>query len=315
MRLRDNFESPPAYHFLIHAAVQPVTLKGYRHAIRTFLVYVDVEERPLPVCFDVLLAEFFFFGLYCNGIHWSKGVKLLSAFNTFLPLPHLSGNFPIARRALQGYKRLKPTNHTVPMPWGVCVLFANTLLQDRRFGSMPWLLLLTAFDGYLRCSDYYQVRCKDVVFEGNECFLIIRKPKGHTSPHHVRIRTRLLVSSIRERIRTMPRDTDRLFDFAPTQLRKVLKLFCRRFDIDAPFVPHSLRAGGATADLLKGVPFENIQRRGRWAQPQTARGYTNPSACLLSSRMMPATTTRLIEQAVRDHDILCSQIFPPEQDL
>jgi len=30
---------------------------------------------------------------------------------------------------------------------------------------------------------------------------------------------------------------------------------------------------------------------------------------------MPATTTRLIEQAVRDHDILCSQIFPPEQDL
>ncbi len=41
---------------------------------------------------------------------------------------------------------------------------------------------------------------------------------------------------------------------------------------------HSLRAGGATLAAQKGIAHADIQRHGRWKDPQSLATYINPSA-------------------------------------
>ena len=44
------------------------------------------------------------------------------------------------------------------------------------------------------------------------------------------------------------------------------------------FALHSFRAGGATLAAREGIPLEDIQRHGRWKDPQSLNTYINPAA-------------------------------------
>ena len=59
---------------------------------------------------------------------------------------------------------------------------------------------------------------------------------------------------------------------------RVHKYCCKfkvHYGLNVDFTPHSLRAGSATNDKLKGVSMADIQYRGRWESMATARGYVD----------------------------------------
>jgi hypothetical protein len=55
-----------------------------------------------------------------------------------------------------------------------------------------------------------------------------------------------------------------------------------------PYVPHSLRHGGATFDYLRGRTVEQIMFRGRWVAMESARRYIQTSRALLIMLHIPA---------------------------
>ena len=54
-----------------------------------------------------------------------------------------------------------------------------------------------------------------------------------------------------------------------------------------PFVPHSLRHGGATRDFLAGVEVARIQQYGRWRDPRSAMHYIQNCPALLQLQHIP----------------------------
>ena len=62
---------------------------------------------------------------------------------------------------------------------------------------------------------------------------------------------------------------------------------------NTPYVPHSLRHGGATADFLLTQDIPRVQFRGRWKQQATARTYLQTARALLAAQQVPAQLNQL----------------------
>ena len=68
----------------------------------------------------------------------------------------------------------------------------------------------------------------------------------------------------------------------------MLKEVCNDLELEAGYVFHSLRHGGATHDYLAGVPLEEILHHGRWASVASARHYIQAGRALLMATALPA---------------------------
>jgi hypothetical protein len=57
--------------------------------------------------------------------------------------------------------------------------------------------------------------------------------------------------------------------------------------LDIPYVPHSLRHGGATFDFMNGHSITDIMARGRWAATKSALRYIQEGRQLLMMNSIP----------------------------
>jgi hypothetical protein len=85
---------------------------------------------------------------------------------------------------------------------------------------------------------------------------------------------------------------------------------------DTPYVPHSLRHGGATADFLRTQDIARVQFRGRWKLQetartylQTARTYLQTARALLAAQRVPARLNQLGAQLDADLLSIMSDLF------
>lgn len=83
-------------------------------------------------------------------------------------------------------------------------------------------------------------------------------------------------------------DNPLVFAFSPDYLRRLMRNACIQLGVGhTPYVPHSLRHGGATADFLKTGSIERVQFRGRWKSMESLRTYVQTARALLAAQDVP----------------------------
>ena len=86
----------------------------------------------------------------------------------------------------------------------------------------------------------------------------------------------------------------RIFPFSPGSFRALMRVVASALGVGhIPYVPHSLRHGGATFDFLRGHTVEQIMFRGRWVAMNSARRYIQTSRALLIMLEIPKSLGQL----------------------
>ena len=157
------------------------------------------------------------------------------------------------------------------------------------------MILLTAFDCYLRSMDIWCLQCCDVAFQGDPrlidlscpAAICLRYTKAQRS-QWVGVRCTLAVAGLR-RMTEGKAPSCLVFELRSDQL---LSLFKRaQVWIGFPQPPHrvhSLRGGGATHDRIHEIlSFLEIQLRGRWSGRNITLHYIQESQAMLLQLVFP----------------------------
>src|SRR5205807_2262177 len=84
-----------------------------------------------------------------------------------------------------------------------------------------------------------------------------------------------------------------IFAFSPDLLRRLIRNACSALGVTTPYVPHSLRHGGATFDFLRTGSVEHVQFRGRWKSLDSVRRYVQTARALLAALDVPSSLNAL----------------------
>jgi integrase len=205
---------------------------------------------------------------------------------------------------VRGWARIRTTASHPPLTWELTVLFAVTLSSCGLCG--PGVAMLLSFHCYLRVGELTRMRTADVVqpsdarvgsvYQG----MALRLPKTKTGLNQwVSIDSTEIgiILQLWMRVRAAQRSTaprssllrsDLIFPFSPSYFRRCLSRAKSALGLDAtPYVPHSLRHGGATHDTLRGASIEQVMFRGRWQQMQSARRYIQTGRAMLVAQQVP----------------------------
>lgn len=292
---------------LRESAVTPTTLRTYRKNMINFLkfarltypIFLTLGVRRL----DSLLAA------YIERLH-SQGSPFDYASHAVHGVafhrPELRGpmSLPTARQCLRGWARTRTTTSHPPLTWELTVVLAATMAKAGNHG--PAVAILLAFDCYLRVGELTRLRCCDIVqpldprMGSGHTAMALRLPKTKTGLNQwVSINntdvTALLVTWMQHQHHDFSQQSIRLvFPFSPSHLRSLLHSTKEKLGLGAtPYVPHSLRHGGATRDYLHGASIEHVMYRGRWQSMVSARRYIQTGRALLVAQQVPAALNEL----------------------
>ena len=91
--------------------------------------------------------------------------------------------------------------------------------------------------------------------------------------------------------------TECIFSFTPSHLRRLMQNACWSLGLGTtPYVPHSLRHGGATHDFLRTHSIEHVQFRGRWKSMESSRRYIQMARAMLTKHQVPQRLNQLGEE-------------------
>jgi len=286
--------------FLLDANLAHKTRDDYLKAVCNFVDYCEQngEDWITAADLDAVLTEYFH---ACFVENEGKGKQ--AAVNTRSGLihlyPELKNELARSSRALRGWSKLKPSTAYPPLTWHLSVLIAVRMVLDGRYRYAVGVLL--AFDCLLRVGELVKLRREDITdlrdarvgSEYRGVGLRLRMTK--TGPNKwVEVRDTAVQQLISGVLRSTPRG-GLLFPFSTDQFRSVLKATCRTLGLDAGYVPHSLRHGGATRLSLLGWKVEDIRLRGRWATSKSTEHYIQSGRAMLLSVSVPEQMARLGE--------------------
>lgn len=288
-------------------AVAPTTMRTYdknlKHFLHftrlPFLLFLTSDPRQL----DSRLAA------YIDHLH-STGAPFDYASHAvhgvIFRRPELRGpmSLPTARQCLRGWSRTRLSASHPPLTWELTVVLAVTMSRSGHHGCAVAILL--AFDCYLRVGELTRLRCCDVVqpqdprMGSGHTTMALRLPKTKTGLNQwVSLKnndiTLILISWMKVQCHVIDRHSTRLvFPFSPSYLRSVLHSAKDKLGLGGtPYVPHSLRHGGATYDYLRGDTIEQVMYRGRWQSMVSARRYIQTGRALLVAQQVPPQLNEL----------------------
>lgn len=275
-------------HAIAVLSLKPDTLQDYRRSLNLFAAYLRsasphvlhaVDGVGMFAVFssvgalDATFAAFLEHAL-ASRLSLSATRTAFSALRTFNPA--LGRNLPVSHDCVTRLERLRPSVSPPPLSWPLVVLYAWRLAPlDARLS----VALLVAFDAYLRVSELLGLRVCDVVVPapgGDRCpSLLLPRTKTGKGRLQAVVVKRLEVGRLLLQVRAAAErggPSSKLFPFSAAVFRSRLTLVEAEFRL-VHFTPHSLRHGGATADLQAGVPLDQVVLRGRWASLESARRY------------------------------------------
>lgn len=268
----------------------------YSAAVRAFLTFHHMSEARLLALrtrrIDRMLVEFIE-DQYRRGAGITLSIHALSGLS-FLD-PHLRNRLVHSGAALGGYRTTRPVTSWMPLTIElVTVISLSMSLIGRRSESVA---ILVAFDGYLRISEYLQLRRKDIALQRDDRLgsaftgMAIRLANTKTGPDQwVTIEIPYVVQIFQTYLtehRFEPEE--RVFPFTANALRTLLRDIASRLDLPHlhRLSPHSLRHGGATSAFLHGRDLNYIQHRGRWQSTKSVWRYIQAGACMLLTEECP----------------------------
>jgi integrase len=213
--------------------------------------------------------------------------------------PDLKQQLHSARQCLRGWERTKLSRSHPPLTWELTALLACTLLRSGHHG--PAVGMLVAFDCYLRVSELTRLRRCDIVMPNDPRFgaadtnmaIVLKHTKTGANQSvplfDVDVAAVLCHWMQHTAVRCSRLPDARVFDFTPARLRQLMYQACVLHGLhQTPYVPHSLRHGGATCDFLRTNSISYVQFRGRWKSMESARRYIQTSRALLAAQQVPS---------------------------
>ena len=240
---------------------------------------VKYAKAVLPFCKYVSENDLF------HGLESLEG-----AVGMFLPqvrdqdLRMLSGGlrhyFPFIGKTrisadLKGLEKTNERRPRVPASERLSRAFTHYLWGELSFAEATGAQVM--FDAKLRTCEALKVRACDVIFASSavrNTTIRLGKTKNGREQAAVLDAGCLGEKMLRILVRCSRDRNAPLFCFGNyARVHKYCCKFKAHYGLAIEFTPHSLRAGSATNDKLKGVSLADIQYRGRWESMATARGY------------------------------------------
>lgn len=279
------------------AALRPATLGAYDKNLSHFLQHTRLSLQQLlsvPAArIDQLLSRYLEF-------QYSIGGSFASASHAFHSLifrsPSLRHQLGESRLRLRGWSRLARSSSHPPMTWELAVVFAATMAKWALHPQS--IATLVAFDCYLRVGELTRIRYCDVVQPADprvgsvHSAMALRLPVTKTGLNQwVSLQNPSVAHALHSYLRARSfRSSELVFPFTPHQYRQLLRSVALTLGVShVPYVPHSLRHGGATSDFLRGRTIEHIMFRGRWKSMESARRYIQTGRALLVTLDLPAS--------------------------
>jgi integrase len=281
--------------FLREAALKAATLRSYDKNLHTFLHYTRLSLQQLlslsAARIDQLFASFVERQFSIGGSFGAVSHALSSLVFRCPSLRHQLGE---SKLCLRGWSRLRRCSSHPPITWELTVLFAVTMAK---WGCHAHgVAALLAFDCYLRVGELTRLRYSDVVQPSDprvgaaHVAMALRLPVTKTGLNQwVSVRSPAVARVLHRYLQSHEfTPTALIFPFGPAQFRDLLKSVSVALGVGhIPYVPHSFRHGGATADYLRGHTVEQIMFHGRWASMTSARRYIQSGPALLASLDLP----------------------------
>ena len=279
------------------AALAPATLRTYNKNLQHFLQFALLSEERfffLPSsALDRRLAQ------YIEHLHAAGGSfdYASHALNgVVFHRPNMRLKLGESRLRLRGWGRIRKTTSHPPLTWELAVMFAVTMAQSGFHSSA--IALLLSFDCYLRVGEMVRLTRADVIMPNDprmgrsHTAMALRLGRTKTGLNQwVSIRDTAVADLLQfwmQRTARGARSSDSVFPFSPTHFRRLLRSTAVALGVGhIPYVPHSLRHGGATADFLGGSTIEQVMFRGRWKSMESARRYIQAGRALLAMQEVP----------------------------
>lgn len=278
-------------------ALAPASLTAYNRNLSTFLTHARL---PLLQFYTAPAARLdWLLAVFIQHLHDSARPFAYASHALHSVIFHrqeLKLRLPTARQCLKGWERTRLSRSHPPLTWELTVLLASTLLRSGHHG--PAVGMLVAFDCYLRVSELTRLRRCDIVMPRDPRFGAASTTMAVVLPHtktganqSVPLFDSDVAAVLANWMRTVhahsaPRTL--VFDFTPARLRQLMYNACVVHGLQhTPYVPHSLRHGGATSDFLRTNSIEYVQFRGRWKSMESARRYIQTSRALLAAQQVP----------------------------
>lgn len=258
--------------------------QGYFSKFEDFCKLNGVGFPISPLDADPLLADFLDL-LYLDGKSAREGEKTVAALE-FHQIA-LKGHLPRSKRALRGWRKAVLPSSRLPMPRPVMFGLAMNLLAENKTDMA--LLVLVAFHLYLRLGEGLDLRKKNVVPPVRQAgkqfqhITVIIRDQEDGRPDKIAVfdnslplddkRVDYMGSALLDKAKSVPRPTDRIFNFSMEDFRKAFVKAGEDLGL-ASLHPYQLRHGGATEDLAsKRRDFQGVKARGRWKTDQSVRRY------------------------------------------
>ena len=299
-------------------AVAPASLRMYSTARNKFLTHTRLSHSHLlhlpATRVDRLLCDYFQASFDAGGSYsyTSHALHGVIFFN-----PALKLCLPRARQALKGWDRVRRRTSHPPLTWELCVLLACSFARSGLHAAA--IVMLVGFDCYMRINELLSLRRSDVVLPRDPrmgrahvgMMVVLRATK--TGPNQsVSLQSEDVAQLLHLWMQLLP-DTAPDAPVFPGCTAQAMNSYihsaCASLGLSAtPYVCHSMRHGGATADYLRTKSIEHVVFRGRWASLKSAKTYVQQARALLAARAMP--------QALADAGtVLADNIVPVMSEL
>jgi len=298
-----NFAFRQGSNNLRDAAIAPATLHTYTTHSQNFLIYAQISPseflRTDPTVLDRRLARYIQH-LHATGRPFDYASHALNGI--VFRRPAVRTLLGESRLCLRGWKRTRHTESHPPLTWELAVVFA--VIMSRSGFHASAIALLLSFDCYLRVGELIRLQRADVIMPNDA-----RMGRSHTSMALRLARTKTglnqwvsLQSTVVAELLLFwmqhsacdARPSDSVFPFTAAHFRRLLRFTAAAAGVDhIPYVPHSLRHGGATADFLRGATIEQVMFRGRWKSMESARRYIQTGRALLAMQEVPEKLNRI----------------------
>ena len=297
----------PGRLVLLDASLASGSLLNYRVAVHAFLTWFLSNGYSLNDLASIYTLDsrltLYLHHLHSTGAGKQKGKNAVFGIIHFLPF--CRGKLHYSLKSLRGWERSVPSVPHPPMSYTALVVIAVALAAEGRFDMAVGTLL--SFDCLLRVSELTALTTADCTtpndarlgtsLESTSVSLRLAKTKRGRN-QFVSVSSPAVKSLFQRHLRLVP-SASRVFSFSPTSFRLHLKRVCQSLSLP-PYVPHSLRHGGATYSHLNGLPVEDIMLRGRWESVKSARHYIQSGRALLLTNDIPQSVTSLSRRLSTD---------------
>jgi integrase len=281
------------------------TRKRYADAVRVFVRWCGDNSKTMTLKnIDRLVFEYVSDMYNCSDGKRGKFLARATVYGVIMIFPELS-SWPYAKRALQSWDRLRPARQHPPLTWNLSVAIA---LVMRMWGYERHAVgLLLAFDCMLRVGELCRLHKGDVGVDDDARLgapgvllpvLCLRRTKTGVN-QSVRVRD-VRVATLLSGITDHTDSRSLLFPFTPVSFRLLLRRACSHLGLSAPYVPHSLRHGGATYMYRSGVPVDDIMHRGRWTSSKSVKRYIQDGEARLLRVSVPSSVASVAASAAAD---------------